>query len=230
MADPKWLQLARKDIGTKEIPGAKHNPRVLRYWTLIRAPFTDDETPWCAGFVGAKLEEAGIKSTRSAWAKSYAKWGDELEAPIPGCIVVFHRGANSGHVGFFVGYSGRNLLILGGNQGDAVNIKPFSPDRVVKGGYRWPKNVPLALNAEIEYDDSNAPVSQRESFANLPPEEEEKGGLMDKIEKWWAVIGTAATSILGSLYDVRIAGLLILAGLVIFAVIWFFPRSKRRKR
>jgi hypothetical protein len=52
MSEPRWLAEARRHLGVREIAGRKHNPLILRWWTLIRAPFTDDETPWCAGFVG----------------------------------------------------------------------------------------------------------------------------------------------------------------------------------
>lgn len=140
--DPAWLSKARTYLGQKEIKGAKHNPMILRMWTLIRAPFTDDETPWCAGFVGGVLEEVGIKSSRSAAARSYLKWGVKISKPEIGAIVVFERGPVNGHVGFIVGKDAKgNLLVLGGNQGDMVKISPFATGRVL--GYRWPAGVPL---------------------------------------------------------------------------------------
>ena len=68
---PVWLAQARKYLGQKEIPGPRHNAFVLRLWGLIRAAYRDDETPWCAGFVGGVLEEVGLRSTRSASSLSY---------------------------------------------------------------------------------------------------------------------------------------------------------------
>ena len=38
-------------------------------------PLPHDEVPWCAAFVGACLERAGIASTRSLMARSYLGWG-----------------------------------------------------------------------------------------------------------------------------------------------------------
>ena len=139
MQDPVWFTEAKKHIGQREIAGARHNPLIVRWWAAISAPFRDDETPWCAGYVGGCLEAVGIKSSRSAMARSYTRWGLGV-APAVGAIVVFWRGspgAASGHVGFVVGKDqfGR-LMVLGGNQGNEVNIKPFSLDRVL--GYRWP--------------------------------------------------------------------------------------------
>ncbi len=137
--EPVWLRRARQEIGVSEIAGKQHSKRVLSYWELCKLPFRDDETAWCAGFVGAMLEDCGIKSTRSGMARSYDKWGQPCGA-VPGAIVVFWRnspGSGLGHVGFLTGRDQYgNLLVLGGNQGDAVNIKPFAPSRVV--GYRWP--------------------------------------------------------------------------------------------
>lgn len=139
-SEPLWLRRARQEIGVAEIAGKQHSKRVLSYWELSKLPFRDDETPWCAGFVGAMLEDCGIVSTRSGMARSYDKWGQPC-GPIPGAIVTFWRGSKtggSGHVGFLTGRDQHgNLMILGGNQGDAVNIKPFSTERLI--GYRWPK-------------------------------------------------------------------------------------------
>lgn len=138
-SEPVWLRRARQEIGVSEIAGKQHSKRILSYWELSKLYFKDDETPWCAGFVGAMLEDCGIRSTRSGMARSYEKWGQPCGA-VPGAIVTFWRGSKSsgsGHVGFVVGKDQYgNLMVLGGNQGDAVNIKAFSPDRVTS--YRWP--------------------------------------------------------------------------------------------
>ena len=66
IAEPLWLTIAREYIGVKEIAGTKHNPVIIQMWQRVMLPFKDDETPWCAGFVGSCLERAGIRSTRSA--------------------------------------------------------------------------------------------------------------------------------------------------------------------
>lgn len=140
--DPQWLAVARKMIGLHEIHGAEHAPEILQFWRDIkRGGIKSDEVPWCAAFVGACLERAGIRSSRFESAASYLKWGVRLDGPAHGCIVVFSR-KGGGHVGFVVGMDkGGNLLVLGGNQGDQVSIKAFPQDRVT--GYRWPVDVPI---------------------------------------------------------------------------------------
>jgi uncharacterized protein (TIGR02594 family) len=144
--EPVWLTTAKKYIGQKEVPGKVHNPFIVKLWILIKSAFRSDETAWCAAFVGGILEMCGIASTRSASARSYQTWGKKLTKPVPGCVVVFWRGSPTsytGHVGFFVGYDrNRNLLVLGGNQGDKVSVASFSTARVV--GYRWPLGVTMS--------------------------------------------------------------------------------------
>lgn len=142
IAEPLWLTEARKHIGVREIPGVNHHHLIVAMWKAIkRGGIRDDETPWCAAFVGFCLEGAGIVSSRFESAKSYMTWGRALPGPVHGCIVVFTR-QGGGHVGFFTGADreGR-LLVLGGNQGNEVNIRAFPRDRV--SGYRWPLAVPL---------------------------------------------------------------------------------------
>jgi uncharacterized protein (TIGR02594 family) len=140
--EPKWLTEARKHIGLTEVKGAAHNAEILKMWKDIkRAGIKDDETPWCAAFVGSMLERSGVRSTRFESAKSYLQWGYALTEPLLGCIVVFSRDGG-GHVGFLVGYDEKgNLLILGGNQSDGVNIRSFPVKRAT--GYRYPDGLTL---------------------------------------------------------------------------------------
>lgn len=142
MNDTAWVAEARRYIGEREIKGGQHNPLILQMWkTIKRGGIKDDETPWCAAFVGFCLENVGIVSSRFESAKSYLTWGQKLDGPAPGCIVVFTR-EGGGHVGFLTGMTidGR-LLILGGNQGDEVNVRAFPESRV--SGYRWPLSWPV---------------------------------------------------------------------------------------
>jgi len=153
---PKWLAETEKHIGLKEIPGLAHESRILNMWQTIKmGGIKDDETPWCAAFVGACLEASSIRSTRSGWAKSYLNWGRPLLRPALGCVVVFDRAGGGGHVGFATGYDANGkLLILGGNQGNSVNIKPFDVARIL--AYRWPNNELFPLVALATFDNNEA--------------------------------------------------------------------------
>ncbi|WP_368766729.1 TIGR02594 family protein [Enterobacter hormaechei] len=139
--EPKWLAEARKHLGLHEIKGPQNAAEIVQFFKDIkRGGIKDDETPWCAAFVGAMLERSGIRSTRFESAKSYLEWGEPLQSPALGCVAVLTRDGG-GHVGFVVGRAPNgDLMLLGGNQGDQVCIRAFAPSRVT--GYRWPVGVP----------------------------------------------------------------------------------------
>lgn len=162
-----WIRLAKSCLGLKEIHGPQTNPLIQHWWKGIHSQFTDDETAWCAAFVGGILEDCGYVSSRSAAARSYENWGKKLPLPCVGCIVVFWRGSPdspTGHVGFVVGKDKLgNLMVLAGNQGDEVSIKPFSLSRVV--AYRWPTAAPGPYQLGMNYLPvlaSDGPVSTNE--------------------------------------------------------------------
>lgn len=167
--EPMWLRLGRTYLGLSEYQGNRHNPKILEWWIRLGLPFRTDETPWCAGFVCGVLEEASIRSPRSAAARSFnwSKWGVILEEPAVGCVVCLWRGARkgaSGHVGFLVGRDRfNNLMILGGNQANRVSIRPFSRERVLS--YHWPRDesLPRLMGlAHLPVIESDGPLSTNE--------------------------------------------------------------------
>lgn len=139
--EPKWLTLARAELGVKEGAGAANNPRVVRYYDDAGHPEVDhDDVAWCAAFVGAMLKRAGLPHSGSLAARSYLTWGKAVTKPYPGCVAVFKRGKGwQGHVCFFLSQSAKGIQVLGGNQGDAVSIMWMSPADLL--GYREPVTV-----------------------------------------------------------------------------------------
>lgn len=121
--------LAKAEVGTVEWAKGD-NPKVVSYFKDSGNPgVMDDETAWCAAFVGAMLRRAGVKSTGALNARSYLDWGTPVarKDAQPGDVVVFKRGNSSwqGHVAFFVKDRGALIDVLGGNQSNAVNIKGY---------------------------------------------------------------------------------------------------------
>ncbi len=113
-----------------------HNPDVLAFFAASGHPeIKDDETPWCAAFVGAVLGEIGLPNTGSLLARSYEDYGTEVSIAdaIQGDIVVLQRGSSSwqGHVGFFHKLEGSKVYLLGGNQRDQVNISAYSKIKIL---------------------------------------------------------------------------------------------------
>jgi uncharacterized protein (TIGR02594 family) len=81
-----------------------------------------DTIPWCAAFLNWCLAAAELPSTQSASSSSFRKYGVEVQEPRPGDVVVFKHAdpdkaaAGRGHVGFFDGFDGDKIRVLGGNQ------------------------------------------------------------------------------------------------------------------
>lgn len=133
-----WLPIALAEVGVKEFPGDGDNPRIVEYLqsTSLEAPSaTQDETPWCSAFANWCVERSGYEGTDSAWARSWLTWGRAARRPRRGCIVVLSRD-RGGHVGFWVGETGTQVRLLGGNQGDEVRVSGYPKKRVL--GYRVP--------------------------------------------------------------------------------------------
>jgi uncharacterized protein (TIGR02594 family) len=153
MSKPSWYEIAEGEIGVTENPSnITDNPRVVEYFTATDFMNRgDDEIPWCSAFANWCMTQAGIPGTHSARARSWheAGWGEKLDEPREGCLVVFKRPPRpeNGHVGFYAGMADDNRIrLLGGNQGPegrgAVNISNQSKDLVLS--YRWPSPEMLA--------------------------------------------------------------------------------------
>lgn len=136
---PKWMEIAKAELGESEIKGARHNPRIVDYHQATKGKYKDDETAWCASFVNWCLREAGVPGTNSAWARDWLNWGRKLDQPQFGCICVVERNGAGGdsHVFFWFGEADGKILALGGNQSDSVSISRYPKSKVL--GYRWPK-------------------------------------------------------------------------------------------
>lgn len=123
----KAYELAKLEIGVKEVVGSKHNPKIIEYHATTGLAASSDEVPWCSSFVNWCITMANGVGTNSALARSWLAWGQRIEKPVVGDIVVLSRGnsLNQGHVGFladkvkiYLPY----IHVLGGNQSNQVNV------------------------------------------------------------------------------------------------------------
>jgi uncharacterized protein (TIGR02594 family) len=134
---PNYLLIAEKELGVKEIEGSKHNSRIIQYHSATQLKATADEISWCAAFVNWCLRESGELGTMQANARSFLEWGQKVDEPQLGDIVVFWRVKKSswqGHVAFFIEEKENNILCLGGNQADQVCYKWYPKTQLL--GYR----------------------------------------------------------------------------------------------
>ncbi len=159
LTQPPWMSHAWDGLGQREIAGRASNPRIADYIRRAGHPAAaNDSTAWCAAFVGACLQSAGIAGTGSLLARSYLDWGIAADPPTPGAVAVLARGADPtfGHVGFIVGMCGDDVVLLGGNQSDAVTVATFPRSRVL--GFRLPK-------APLQSSPASAPAAAAADFA-----------------------------------------------------------------
>lgn len=200
----RWILVARQLIGQRvigqwEFEGAADNPLIIEVFRLVENSWVlHDSEAWCAAFVGACLELAGYRSTRSLSARSYAKWGEALSRPEPGCVTGLWRlpkGSNNGHVGFFLREEGDQIVLLRGNQSDSVSEQSYPKDRVL--AYRRPEGKligpafsPLIRNiAQIASSDEPALAAMMQVIAD-EPDIDERGVLAD-VENPAAMLPTA---------------------------------------
>jgi uncharacterized protein (TIGR02594 family) len=145
---PTWITAGLKDLGFHEIGD---NQGIESF--IAQAHCGELGDPWCAIWANAKLEQSGIRGTRSPSSQSFRHDPNfvELDGPALGAIAVYWRGSQDsglGHVGFYMGETATQILTLGGNESDAVR-KQFEPKSKL-WGYWWPKLVPLPQGGVIE--------------------------------------------------------------------------------
>lgn len=152
----KIIDIALHELGQRELAGAKRtNPRISAYHKATLGYTADDDVPWCASFVAWCIQQAGYSTQGvTAMARSFAKWAQPSDGDV-GDVVVFWRGSapsvGQGHVGFIVGHEARRLLVLGGNQGNAVTIARYSTEKVVAYRRLGEGSVTVDLAAARQY-------------------------------------------------------------------------------
>lgn len=119
-----------------------HNPKIVAMHAAVDGKGLGDEVAWCSSFAAWCFQEAGIHVprgvTRAAQSWKNAQGLDELEQPALGAIAIFARGSESwqGHVGFVLGSRPGLLMVLGGNQRNAVTVEPWPTAKLL--ALRWP--------------------------------------------------------------------------------------------
>jgi uncharacterized protein (TIGR02594 family) len=151
---PPWLAKAEIYLGFHERPG---NRGIEEFIALAKCGEGGD--PWCAIFVNACLEAAGVRGTRSAMARSFERDGNfvKLAGPALGAVTTMWRSSplsGSGHVFFYLGENDKGVLALGGNQSDRV-CRQYEP-RARITGYWWPKSAALPKVGRILVRDAGA--------------------------------------------------------------------------
>lgn len=126
----------------REIQGLASNPQILAMLQLDNPLVIDDDVAWCSAFPSYICWLLRLPRSKSLAARSWLGVGRPVhlaDAKAGFDVVILKRPGGPGieittapgHVGFFAGLDGENMLILGGNQADSVNVAPFPEDRVL---------------------------------------------------------------------------------------------------
>lgn len=138
--------IARRFLGLAEIAGVVHNPQIVAFHQLDNPWISDDETPWCSSFVNYVAWLCSLQRSKSPAARSWLNVGhpiDISDACKDADVVILKRGSGMqpgpevtdapGHVGFYSEFNLQGgILLLGGNQGNAVSIKAFNTSNILR--------------------------------------------------------------------------------------------------
>jgi uncharacterized protein (TIGR02594 family) len=136
------VSLASRFTGIRELPGADHNARIVAMLQRRFGPGKgppDDETPWCAAFVGEIAWLLGLPEPASEWlrARSWLTVGTPVtldNALAQFDVVILNRAGGPqdpaiikapGHVGWYFGHTQAEISLLGGNQGNTVSVRAY---------------------------------------------------------------------------------------------------------
>lgn len=138
------VDIAQRFLGMKEISGNMANPQIIAMLQLEDKSIQSDEVPWCSAFVNYIAWLLGLPRSKSLSARSWLTVGTPItidEAEVGFDVVIFRRGTGNqpgadvidapGHVGFYAGKEGNLIVVLGGNQGDAVSEAKFKAENLL---------------------------------------------------------------------------------------------------
>jgi uncharacterized protein (TIGR02594 family) len=163
---PKMIVEAMKHYGLKEVVGKQHNPTILGWAKELGLDkiYKDDETPWCGLFMAIVAKRAGktvpMKSYDILRALQWENFGNKVSVPMLGDVLVFKR-EGGGHVGLYVGEDEIAYHVLGGNQGNGVNVMRLSKSRMFKA--RRPAYSMIPMNVRIIRLASTGRLSKNEA-------------------------------------------------------------------
>jgi uncharacterized protein (TIGR02594 family) len=158
---PRHLVKALELYGVTEIVGPKHNPVILEWAKELGINYNSDEIPWCGLFVGICIKRANRQPVSGLLSsRNWINFGVKSNIPMLGDILVFAR-QGGGHVGFYVGEDKKNFFVLGGNQGNQVNVVKIAKSRLIEA--RRPAYHTPPSNIRRIHLDISGPVSTNEA-------------------------------------------------------------------
>ena len=128
--NPLIMSISNEYKGLTEWPGAKNNPEIVALFAAVGHEWVkDDETPWCAAFVGSVLAEAGLSNTGKLNADPTSNMdktsGCQTRSPVTSWSSgVGHPPAGRGTSRSLFGSQGRPSSFGAGTKGTASRTNP----------------------------------------------------------------------------------------------------------
>lgn len=128
---PNTIKFGLELYGTEEKSGPSNNPEIISWGEETGIPYGQDSIPWCGLYVAIVCKRCGWDVVKNPlWARNWVNFGNPTDTPSLGDILVFTRDGG-GHVGFYIAEDAEYFHVLGGNQGDAVNIIRIAKNRLL---------------------------------------------------------------------------------------------------
>lgn len=172
---PWVIEQGLKEYGTWEWAGESNNPKILAWADEVAAAaptvynkwvgdwYDKDSIPWC-GLYAAVIALRAKKDIPKNYLRALA-WADfgigiNSEKAGLGDVLTFTR-SGGGHVGFYIGEDDKAYHVLGGNQGDQVNIRRILKSRLYAVNRPIYNNKPASVKKYII--DGKGIISNNES-------------------------------------------------------------------
>ena len=118
--------------------------RVFKHCRVAGRYERNSNSPWSGAFVSWALQRAGVDAPKSAAIHAFQNWGDALQEPKLGCLVLIGWGdPTPRHIGFLLMDLGDTVLIVAGNTQDSVRVQAVAKKYVLE--YRMPTILSLGI-------------------------------------------------------------------------------------
>jgi len=122
--------------GLNEVPGPQSNPKILEFFQELGYDWVNDDstTSWCSAMLSYYAKKCGYEYYSGLDARGWLKMPIMVLKPMPGDVVVLWRNnplSWEGHCGLFINWTDTKVYLLGGNQGNQINISVYPRDRII---------------------------------------------------------------------------------------------------
>ncbi|MBC7645020.1 MAG: DUF2272 domain-containing protein [Thermoleophilia bacterium] len=146
----KIVDIAAKEIGTKEEGGANKGSRIVDYRKAVTGPGEDPNVaePWCADFTSWVMKQAGVPigkdgkgddytPTIQTQAKADGRWKPNSFTPKPGDMLEFDWEGDGkvDHIGIVEKVEGGKIFTIEGNSSDQVRRNSYAAGSAKIAGY-----------------------------------------------------------------------------------------------